>query len=100
MQEITVDINYQDKLLYEAYQKSLYYNLIANSYESGTQKEEVYNKALEVLDINLDSFEAILNLYKQKGDKVTSANWLEFAKRVISTYTYYPMAMTDLLILI
>ena len=60
-------------------------------------KEEVYNKALEVLDINLDSFEAILNLYKQKGDKVTSANWLEFAKRVISTYTYYPMAMTDLL---
>lgn len=82
---------------YEAYQKSLYYNLIANSYESGTQKEEVYNKALEVLDINLDSFEAILNLYKQKGDKVTSANWLEFAKRVISTYTYYPMAMTDLL---
>ena len=82
---------------YEAYQKSLYYNLIANSYESATIKEEVYNKALEVLDINLDSFEAILNLYKQKGDKVTSANWLEFAKRVISTYTYYPMAMTDLL---
>lgn len=82
---------------YEAYQKSLYYNLIANSYESATQKEEVYNKALEVLDINLDSFEAILNLYKQKGDQVTSANWLEFAKRVISTYTYYPMAMTDLL---
>ena len=82
---------------YEAYQKSLYYNLIANSYESATIKEEVYNKALEVLDINLDSFEAILNLYKQKGDQVTSANWLEFAKRVISTYTYYPMAMTDLL---
>lgn len=71
--------------------------MIANSYESATQKEEVYNKALEVLDINLDSFEAILNLYKQKGDQVTSANWLEFAKRVISTYTYYPMAMTDLL---
>ena len=41
---------------YEAYQKSLYYNLIANSYESATIKEEVYNKALEVLDINLDSF--------------------------------------------
>jgi hypothetical protein len=71
---------------YEAYQKSLYYNLIANSYESGTQKEEVYNKALEVLDINLDSFEAILNLYKQKGDKVTSANWLEFAKSDFNIY--------------
>lgn len=82
---------------YEAYQKSLYYNLIANSYESTEKKEETYNKALDVLDINLDSFEAILNLYKQKGDQITSADWLELAKRVISTYTYYPMAMTDLL---
>lgn len=82
---------------YEAYQKSLYYNLIANSYESSVKKEETYNKALEALDINLDSFEAILNLYKQKGDQITSADWLKLAKRVISTYTYYPMAMTDLL---
>ena len=81
---------------YENYQKSFYYNLIANSYQDLSKKEEIYNKSLKELDINLDTYDNLINLYKKQENK-TSADWKELAKKIIDVYTYYPMAMVDLL---
>lgn len=80
---------------YTNYQASFYYNLIANSYSESAQKEETYKKALEQLKINLDSYELLINMYKEKNR--ASADWKALAKQIIDAYTYYPMAMTDLL---
>ena len=79
---------------YDKYSKSFYYNLIANSY-ADTNKEEVYRKALNEWNLNLDSYEQLFNIYK--AEKRSSSEWREFAKEIINVYTYYPMAMTDLL---
>lgn len=81
---------------YENYQDSFYFNLIANSYQDLSKKEETYNKSLEKLDINLDSYDNLINVYKKDENK-TSADWKELAKKIIDVYTYYPMAMVDLL---
>lgn len=84
---------------YKKYQESFYYNLIANSYDDLSKKEEIYNKSLEKLNINLDTYDNLINIYKQQGNK-TSAEWKKLAKKIIDSYTYYPMAMVDLLKLI
>lgn len=84
---------------YEAYQKSFYYNLIADSYNDLDIKEAGLNKSLQILNINLDTFEDLINVYKSAGDK-TSEEWKELALKVIDAYTYYPMAVVDLLKLI
>jgi len=84
------------------YQKSLYYNLIANSYSDNNKKIETYFKALEVNDKNLDSYDYIISLYKtmsirNEGGTITPHDWYNLAKKVIDSYTYYPVAMFDLL---
>lgn len=79
----------------EPFFKSLYLNLLANSYENQNEKISVYNKALESSKINLDSYDAIITLYK--GMNKTSSEWHALAERIIDAYTYYPMAMYDLL---
>lgn len=80
---------------YEKYSKSFYYNLIANSYADVNEKEKIYNEALKAFRLNLDSFDGLLNTYKEL--RKPSAEWKVLAKKVIDTYTYYPMAMVDLL---
>ena len=77
------------------YEKSYYYNLQANSYSNPEDKINAYNKSLEALNINLDSFEGLINEYK-KANK-SSAEWRALAEKVIDSYTYYPYAMVDLL---
>ena len=77
------------------YEKSYYYNLQANSYSNPEDKINAYNKSLEALNINLDSFEGLINEYK-KANK-SSAEWRALAEKVINAYTYYPYAMVDLL---
>ena len=42
---------------YDHYNKSFYYNLIANSYGESNRKEDTYRKALEAFKLNLDSYE-------------------------------------------
>lgn len=79
---------------YDKYSKSFYYNLIANSYADGN-KEEVYRKALNEWNLNLDSYEQLFNIYKE--DNRSSKEWKKFAEEIVNVYTYYPMAMTDLL---
>ncbi len=82
---------------YPAFKQSYYYNLIANSYTDKDQKLSTYNKALEVNDLNLDSWEAVVNSYKADGANKTSADWRDLCLRIIDAYTYYPMAMDDLI---
>ena len=90
---------------YSEYKKSLYYNLIANSYEDNNAKIDTYFKALEINDINLDSFDYILKLYNQMGDEssggtITPKDWYNLALKVTESYKYYPVAMYDLLTVI
>ncbi len=87
---------------YNEYKKSLYYNLIANSYEDNTEKIDTYFKALEVNSINLDSYDYIIKLYQQmsvnnEGGTITSDDWYNLALKVAESYKYYPVAMYDLL---
>ncbi len=90
---------------YSEYKKSLYYNLIANSYEDNNTKIDTYFKSLEINDINLDSYDYILKLYNQMGDEssggtITSKDWYNLALKVTESYKYYPVAMYDLLTVI
>lgn len=87
---------------YETYKKSLYYNLTANSYTDDEQKKETYLKALEVSDMNLDTYDNIITLYKKmsvrnEGGTITSQEWRDLANKIIEAYNYYPVAMFDLL---
>lgn len=87
---------------YDKYKKSLYYNLIANSYEDSNAKIDTYFKALEVNSINLDSYDSIIKLYQQmsvnnEGGTITSDDWYNLALKVAESYKYYPVAMYDLL---
>ena len=79
----------------EEWTKSLYLNYLANSYTNDEDKLEIYNKALDSLDINLDSYDYIINLYKRTNR--SSAEWHELADKIIDAYTYYPNAMYDIL---
>ena len=83
---------------YENYKKSFYYNLISNSYSDYKIKEKILEKSLECLNINLDTYEDLINLYKTENK--TTEEWKELANKIIQTYTYYPIAMVDLLNLI
>lgn len=86
----------------DQYKKSLYYNLIANSYTDNDKKLDSYFKALEVNDLNLDSYDYIISLYKKmsvqnEGGTITAHNWYELANKIIEAYRYHPVAMFDLL---
>jgi hypothetical protein len=87
---------------YEDYKKSLYLNLTANSYSDDNKKLETYFKSLEVNNINLDTYDYIINLYKKmsvknEGGTITSSDWYALANKIIEAYTYHPVAMFDLL---
>ena len=87
---------------YEDYKKSLYLNLTANSYADDNQKLETYFKSLDVNNINLDTYDYIINLYKKMsvkndGGTITSSDWYALANKIIEAYTYHPVAMFDLL---
>jgi len=87
---------------YEDYKKSLYLNLSANSYTDDNKKLETYFKSLEVNNINLDTYDYIINLYKKmsvknEGGTITSSDWYALANKIIEAYTYHPIAMFDLL---
>ena len=89
-------LNHYDK----GYSDSMLYNLIANSYESGSEKHlEALNKSLEYYDKNLD---AIYELYKVYlvDPNMTDDDWVAFAEMISEKYRYFPVPMTDLLVLI
>ncbi len=87
---------------YEEYKKSLYYNLTANSYANNNQKLDSYFKALEINELNLDSYDNIVTLYKQmsdtnEGGTITSHDWYNLALKIMDAYKYHPVPMFDLI---
>lgn len=82
---------------YENYTKSVWYNLLANSYTNNQDKLKVYNKSLEIQPLNLDTYDNLINLYIAMGDDATNANWVELANKIIDNYTYFPPASYDLI---
>jgi len=83
---------------YREYKESFYLNLLANSYSDNQKKVDIYNLALQVNPINLDSYDYKINAYKTLN--LSSHDWQELASDIIDAYTFYPMAMNDLLKLI
>lgn len=87
---------------YEAYKESLYLNLIANSYKDNNKKLDIYFKSLEVNNLNLDTYDYIINLYKtmsvkNEGGTITSSDWYALANKIIDAYRFQPVPMFDLL---
>ena len=60
------------------------------------KKKEAYEQALEYQSIHLDAMEGLINCYKADSN-LSSTDYLNLCKRIISTYTYYPQAMVELL---
>lgn len=80
----------------EAYEKSLYLNLVANSYSDANRKVEIYKQALSENNLNLESYESLINAYKSLD--VSDDEWMELVSDLIDVYTYYPNAMYDLIV--
>ena len=78
------------------FEKATLLNFLANSYES---KEDVYEKAVDVQPLNVDSWDGLIKAYKADSSK-TSEDYLELAQEIVDTFTYYPQVMMDLLGLI
>ncbi len=81
---------------YDKWQQSMYLNLLADAYASPEEKLEIYWASLDALDLNLDTYLDIISLYKEQGDAVSPETWLALAMDIIDAYTYYPVAMVDL----
>ncbi len=81
---------------YGQWQKSLYLNMLADAYDSPEEKLSVYRASLDALDLNLDTYLDIIALYQEQGDAITPETWLSLAMEIIDAYTYYPVAMVDL----
>ncbi|HEL0028059.1 TPA: NPCBM/NEW2 domain-containing protein [Streptococcus equi subsp. zooepidemicus] len=80
---------------YDKFKESLYYNLIANVYKAGSDQQiEAYSKALDVLELNLDTYDGLIEAYAKNGQK-TDQDWLDLGRRVIAAYTYYPQVMVE-----
>ena len=80
---------------YSKYKKSLYLNLLANSYSNANIKINIYNKSIEENSINLDTYDYLIKEYK--NNNATPDDWYKLSLKIINNYTYYPMAMNDLL---
>ena len=85
---------------YSNYLNSMFYNLIANSYEKNTIKhEEALNNSLGCYSKNLDSMYGLYKSYLV-DESTTDKEWVELARKVATEYRYFPAPMVDLLKLI
>ncbi|WP_231195206.1 hypothetical protein [Streptococcus equi] len=61
---------------YDKFKESLYYNLIANVYEAGSDQQiEAYSKALDVLELNLDTYDGLIEAYAKMAKKQIRTGW-------------------------
>lgn len=74
------------------------YNMVAKSEKSSQERIASYERALDILPINLDSFEGIIDEYNNQS--MTSNQWNLLGEKIIKAYTFYPYAMIDLLKLV
>lgn len=81
---------------YDKFVQATMLNLLTDSYDDLNVKEQIYREALKIQNINLDSFEGLVETYKANSNK-TSKDYLDLAKMIVDAYTYYPLPMSDLL---
>ncbi len=81
---------------FDALQESIYLNLLADSYDDDATKLEIYRASLTALNLNLNSYIDIIQLYIAQGETVTEEMWAELALEIISAYTYHPVPMVNL----
>lgn len=87
---------------YDNYLKAHELTLLAESYAGNLDRQEaIYNKALEIQDINLDAWLGLIQVYKTKyaenaGNEADQA-YLELARRIAEAYRMYPVPMYDML---
>ena len=77
---------------YEKYALSEKKLMLVDIYDN---KEEIYNEALEILNINFDAWLGLVNLYESRN--ALEDEYIVLAKRIADNLTYYPLPMYDLL---
>ena len=82
---------------YANLEKAMLYNYLADVYKGEPDKQiEIYNKALEIQNFNLDSLVGLIDAYKAAGGK-TSADYLALANRVAEALAYFPLPFHDVM---
>ncbi len=85
---------------FQKYQSSQELVMLANTYSSDlVKKEEIYRKALEIQNINLDAWLGLINTYKANGSK-TANDYYNLAREITENLKLYPLPMYDMLKLI
>lgn len=84
---------------YDKYKKSLYINLLANSYNDYSKKIDIYKSSIIENNINLDTYVNLIDIYKL-DENTKESDWHNLALSIIDNFTYYPNALNDLLKLI
>ena len=85
-----------DAIYDKHYMEATMLNLLADCYNDNNTKKEIYNKALSYQKFNYDSMVGLINCYKADSSS-TETDYINLAKTIIDTYTYYPQVMMDLL---
>lgn len=82
---------------YAKLEKAMLYNYLADVYKSEPEKQiEIYNKALEIQNYNLDSLVGLIDAYKADSN-MTSADYLQLANRVAEGLVYFPLPFNDVM---
>lgn len=69
---------------------------LADVYSDNPEKQiEIYEEALQVLDLNMDAWVGMINAYK--AAKKDESEMLQLAGRISEALTYYPLPMRDIL---
>lgn len=81
----------------EEYNKAVETLLLLDIYPNNTKKqEEIYRKALEYEEINMDAWYGLIQLYKNK-DNTTDREYYDLAKELMNSLKNFPLPMMDLL---
>lgn len=74
--------------------------ILAYLYQNDADKlEEIYRKALEYQNINMDAWYGLIDAYKKNPNK-TPENYMDLAKELADNMYYFPLPMYDLMNLI
>ena len=67
--------------------------LLAYLYQNdATKLEEIYRKALEYQNINMDAWYGLIDAYKKNPNK-TPENYMDLAKELADSMYYFPLPM-------
>ena len=81
---------------YDNLLKAQYYNYLADVYKDDKEKQiEIYNKALEVQNYNLDSLVGLVDSYKALNK--SSQEFLELAKSVAEGLAFFPLPFVEVM---